>query len=177
MDLQKNKVYRCQITDYTADGTGFAKIEGRAVFVPRTAVGDQCDVRIVKVTKNVAFGRVEKIIVPSAQRTAPACPVADKCGGCCYQHITYGEELRAKEKKVRDALTRIGGQDGAKLLGITGAPTTEHYRNKAQYPVGTKKAASLPAFTVRAATTLCRWRNASSSPRRRTRLPPWCVNG
>ena len=139
MDLQKNKVYRCQITDYTADGTGVAKIEGRAVFVPRTAVGDQCDVRIVKVTKNVAFGRVEKIIVPSAQRIAPACPVADKCGGCCYQHITYGEELRAKEKKVRDALTRIGGQDGAKLLGITGAPTTEHYRNKAQYPVGRDK--------------------------------------
>lgn len=32
MDLQKNKVYRCQITDYTADGTGFAKIEG--VYVP-----------------------------------------------------------------------------------------------------------------------------------------------
>ena len=143
MDLQKNKVYRCQITDYTADGTGFAKIEGRAVFVPRTAVGDQCDVRIVKVTKNVAFGRVEKIVVPSAQRTAPACPVADKCGGCCYQHITYGEELRAKEKKVRDALTRIGGQDGAKLLGITGAPTTEHYRNKAQYPVGRDKEGSI----------------------------------
>ena len=57
MELVKNKIYRCQITDYTSDGTGFAKIEGRAVFVPRTAVGDQCDVRIVKVTKNVAFGR------------------------------------------------------------------------------------------------------------------------
>ena len=170
MDLQKNKVYRCQITDYTADGTGFAKIEGRAVFVPRTAVGDQCDVRIVKVTKNVAFGRVEKIIVPSAQRTAPACPVADKCGGCCYQHITYGEELRAKEKKVRDALTRIGGQDGTKLLGITGI-------RRSIRSDGTKKAASLPAFTVRAATILCRWRNASSSRKRRTGLPPWCVNG
>lgn len=136
MELVKNKIYRCQITDYTSDGTGFAKIEGRAVFVPRTAVGDQCDVRIVKVTKNVAFGRVEKLVVPSAARMTPACPAADKCGGCCYQHITYEEELRAKEKKVRDALTRIGGQDGAKLLGITGAPTTEHYRNKAQYPVG-----------------------------------------
>ena len=136
MELAKNKIYRCQITDYTSDGTGFAKIEGRAVFVPRTAVGDQCDVRIVKVTKNVAFGRMEKLDVPSAARMTPACPVADKCGGCCYQHITYEEELRAKEKKVRDALTRIGGQDGAKLLGITGAPTTEHYRNKAQYPVG-----------------------------------------
>ncbi|MGO5095706.1 23S rRNA (uracil(1939)-C(5))-methyltransferase RlmD [Agathobaculum sp. LCP25S3_E8] len=136
MELVKNKIYRCQIVDYTADGTGIGKIDGRAVFVPRTAVGDQCDVRIVKLTKNVAYARLEKLIVPSGARIRPACPVADKCGGCCYQHITYEEELRAKEKKVRDALTRIGGQDGAVLQGITGAPTTEHYRNKAQYPVG-----------------------------------------
>ncbi len=136
MELVKNKIYRCQIVDYTADGIGIGKIDGRAVFVPRTAVGDQCDVRIVKLTKNVAYARLEKLIVPSGARIRPACPVADKCGGCCYQHITYEEELRAKEKKVRDALTRIGGQDGAALQGITGAPTTEHYRNKAQYPVG-----------------------------------------
>ena len=73
MELAKNKIYRCQITDYTSDGAGFAKIEGRAVFVPRTAVGDQCDVRIVKVTKNVAFGRMEKLVVPSAARMTPAC--------------------------------------------------------------------------------------------------------
>ena len=139
MELIKNKIYRCQISDYTADGTGFAKIGGRAVFVPRTAVGDQCDVRLVKVTKNVAFGRVEKLVAPSGARIEPACPAAGRCGGCCYQHITYEEELRAKGKKVRDALTRIGGQDGSKLLGITGAPATVHYRNKAQYPVGRDK--------------------------------------
>ncbi len=136
MELVKNKIYRCQIVDYTADGAGVAKLDGRAVFVPRTAVGDQCDVRIVKVTKNIAFGRLEKLVVPSGARIAPACPAADKCGGCCYQHITYAEELRAKEKKVRDALTRIGGQDGSRLAGITGAPAVERYRNKAQYPVG-----------------------------------------
>lgn len=136
MELVKNKIYRCQIVDYTSDGVGLAKIDGRAVFVPRTAVGDQCDVRITKVAKSVAFGRMEKLVVSSGARIRPACPAADKCGGCCYQHISYKEELRAKEKKVRDALTRIGGQDGARLRGITGAPTTEHYRNKAQYPVG-----------------------------------------
>lgn len=136
MELIKNKIYRAQIVDYTADGTGVARIDGRAVFVPRTAVGDQCDVRITKVSKNVAFGRMETLVVPSRHRIAPVCPVADKCGGCCYQHITYEEEKRAKEKKVRDALTRIGGQDGERLLGITGAPSIERYRNKAQYPVG-----------------------------------------
>ena len=143
MELVKNRIYRCQITDYTADGMGFAKIEGRAVFVPRTAVRDQCDVRIVKVTKNIAFGRMERLIVPSSARITPACPVSDRCGGCCYQHISYEEELRAKEKKVRDALVRIGGQDGGALASITGSPTTAHYRNKAQYPVGRDRAGNI----------------------------------
>ncbi|MDY3619396.1 23S rRNA (uracil(1939)-C(5))-methyltransferase RlmD [Agathobaculum sp.] len=136
MELLKNKIYRAQIIDYTADGTGVARVGGRAVFVPRTAVGDQCDIRITKVGKTVAFGRLEELVVPSKHRIEPACPKGGVCGGCCFQHIAYEEELRAKEKKVRDALERIGGQDGGKLTGITGAPGTERYRNKAQYPVG-----------------------------------------
>ena len=61
MALQKNKVYRAEIIDYTTDGSGVARIEGMAVFVPNTAVGDQCDIRIVKVNKKMAFGRLEKI--------------------------------------------------------------------------------------------------------------------
>lgn len=143
MELIKNKIYRVQIIDYTADGTGVAKLDGRAIFVPRTAVGDQCDIRITKVTKNVAFGRIEQIIVPSKYRIEPACEHAGQCGGCCFQHISYEEELRAKEKKVRDALTRIGGLDGAVLRGIVGAPSTVHYRNKAQYPVGLDREGSV----------------------------------
>lgn len=136
MELLKNKIYRMKIIDYTADGTGVARVDGRVVFVPKSAVGDQCDVRITKVTKNIIFGKIEKIITASPQRIKPQCSAAKWCGGCCYQHITYEEELRAKEKKVRDALTRIGGQEESILSGITAAPSTTHYRNKAQYPVG-----------------------------------------
>ncbi len=136
MELVKNKIYRCQITGYSSDGSGVAKIEGRTVFVPETANGDQCSVKIVKAGKKVCFGRLEELHIPSKHRIEPTCKVYSKCGGCCYQHISYEEELRAKEQKVRDALVRIGGQDGDKLQGITGAPSVEHYRNKAQYPVG-----------------------------------------
>ena len=135
MALQKNKVYRAEIMDYTTDGSGVARIDGMAVFVPNTAVGDQCDIRIVKVNKKMAFGRVESIVISSRDRIEPACPVAGKCGGCCYQHISYEAELRAKFKKVDDALTRLGGASGV-LDGITGAGDTARYRNKAQYPVG-----------------------------------------
>ncbi len=137
MELLKNKIYRCQISGYSSDGSGVAKIDGHTVFVPHTAAGDQCGIKIVKAGKKVSFGRLETLYLPSKHRITPLCPVSDKCGGCCYQHITYKEELRAKEQKVRDALIRIGGLDGDKLLGITGAPSELRYRNKAQYPVGT----------------------------------------
>lgn len=135
MALQKNKVYRAELTGYTAEGAAVAHIDGMAVFVPGGAAGDQCDIKIVKVGKNLAFGRIERILVYSKHRIEPACPYAGKCGGCCYQHITYEEELRAKREKVADALRRIGGITDV-LDGITGAPALTHYRNKAQFPVG-----------------------------------------
>lgn len=135
MALQKNKIYRTELTGYTAEGAAVAHIDGMAVFIPGGAVGDQCDIKIIKVGKNLAFGRIEQILVRSKHRIDPDCPHAGKCGGCCYQHITYEEELRAKERKVADALRRIGGIEGV-LEGITGAPEISHYRNKAQYPVG-----------------------------------------
>lgn len=135
MALQKNKIYRAEFTGYTADGAAVAHIDGMAVFVPGGAVGDQCDIKIVKVTKRLAFGRIERILVRSKHRIEPSCPYAGKCGGCCYQHLTYEEELRAKERKVADALQRIGGLEGV-LQGITGAEEITRYRNKAQFPVG-----------------------------------------
>ncbi len=145
MALQKNKVYRAELTGYTAEGAAVAHIDGMAVFVPGGAAGDQCDIKIVKVGKKLAFGRIERILVRSKHRIEPACPHAGKCGGCCYQHLTYEEELRAKERKVSDALRRIGGMEGV-LEGITGAEEITHYRNKAQYPVGEDESGPYTGF-------------------------------
>lgn len=136
MDVIKNKTYRCQIDGYTSEGAGVAHLNGQPIFIPYTAVGDQCDIRILKVKKNIAFGRVEELIVPSRHRITPVCPLAGTCGGCCFQHLSYEEELRAKEQKVRDALTRIGGLSADCLRGIIGSESVLHYRNKAQFPVG-----------------------------------------
>ncbi len=135
MSLQKNKIYRTEFTGYTAEGAAVAKINGMTVFVSGGAVGDQCDVKIIKVGKKLAFGKIEKIIIPSKHRIKPVCVHAGKCGGCSYQHITYEEELNAKKQKVADALSRIGGFKNLDVK-ITGADEITHYRNKAQFPVG-----------------------------------------
>ncbi len=136
--VEKNKIYRAAIFDYSTEGLGIARVHDMIVFVPGTAAGDQCDIRITRVNSRIAYGRLERLVVPSKHRITPACPLAGKCGGCCWQHITYEEELRAKQKKVTDALHRIGGITIPELQ-IVAAPKITHYRNKAQYPVGYDK--------------------------------------
>lgn len=143
--MEKNAVYRAEIVDYTSDGSSIARIHDMVVFVPGGAVGDHCDIRIVKVAKNHAYGRIERVFIPSQHRIEPECPQAAKCGGCCYWHITYEEELRAKKKKVQDAIRRIGGVD-MEPEGICGSDLIYHYRNKAQYPVGRNDSGIVTGF-------------------------------
>ena len=58
--------------------------------------------------------------------------------GAPREIFTQVDKLRAASLTVPqtiEVLYDLDQQDGEKLLGITGAETTEHYRNKAQYPV------------------------------------------
>lgn len=134
MTLQKNKIYRAVIEGYSSEGLGIARIDGQVVFVHGAVRGEDCDILIMKVLKNAAFGKVTAIHTPSPERREPDCPYYGKCGGCDFRHMSYEEELRAKQQRVQDALTRIGGSDIC-VEGIWGAKDRLHYRNKSIYPV------------------------------------------
>ena len=56
-DIRKNTVHTLEISGYTAEGMGVARLEGRVVFVPCTIQGERWRVRLEKVNKNVAWGR------------------------------------------------------------------------------------------------------------------------
>lgn len=135
MALKKNEIYNAEIVDYTTEGSGVCKIDGMAVFVPSAAVGDIAEIKILKAAKNYAFGKIENITTSSKNRISPDCGVFGKCGGCIFRHIDYKSELDFKQKRVYDALTRIGGINGDLIGNIIGADNSEHYRNKAQLPV------------------------------------------
>ena len=141
--LRKNDLIDIDITGMTAQGAGVGHWEGMAVFTPLTAPGDRARVRVVKVAKSYAFGRLEELLSPSPDRVEPDCPCFAQCGGCCYRHIRYEAELKIKEARVRDALERIGGFSGLPMRPILGAPSRDGYRNKALLPLGVKKDGSL----------------------------------
>ena len=135
MEVKKNDVYESVITDYTTEGSGVCKINGMIVFVPSAAVGDRVKIKILKLAKNYAFGKIEEIIEKSENRICVDCEIAGKCGGCSFRHITYNSELEFKRKRVFDALTRIGGINGELISEIQGADSPYNYRNKAQLPI------------------------------------------
>ena len=141
--LKKNDIVPLTITSATAEGSGVGKTaDGMAVFVPLSAVGDELDVRILKVKKTYAFGKIENIIKPAPSRVAPDCPHFSKCGGCVWRHISYKEECEIKRQKVADAVSRIGGLD-APVMPIIGSGRELRYRNKAQLPVGLSREGGL----------------------------------
>ncbi len=136
--LIKGNVYEAVITDYTAQGQGIAKIEGCAVFIPNALVGEKCLVRIEKAQKNWAAGKITELLEKSPHRVNRLCPVAKLCGGCNFWHTDYEEECRLKADRVRQALNRIGGES-LEDIPLLAAPSCTGYRNKAVYPVASKK--------------------------------------
>src|SRR5699024_5078486 len=130
-EIRKNGIYTVAIEGYSSEGLGVARIGGRVVFVHGALAGERCEVLVMKVLKNMAFAKVKTVLEPSPHRRAPACPYFGKCGGCAYWHMDYEEELRAKRRKVWDALTRLGGQTPPELP-VLGCEDVLHYRNKVQ---------------------------------------------
>lgn len=141
----KNQIFTAEITGLTAEGSGVCRCGGMAVFVPGTAIGDIAEIKIVKVLKSYAFGIVQSIVTPSADRIDNDCPVYSKCGGCLLRHISYEAECRTKDGIVRDAFSRIGGLSPA-FDSFIGAENTSRYRNKAQYPLASADGKAVCGF-------------------------------
>lgn len=136
--VSKNQYLEAKVEGITLEGSGVARADGFALFVPLTAPGDYARIKVVKVLKRYGFGIVDQILAPSPDRLPEeeqGCGCFRQCGGCAFRHIAYGAELKIKENAVRDAFRRLGGF-GLEPLPILGAPSADRYRNKAQYPLG-----------------------------------------
>ncbi len=131
--MQKNQEFILDIEAVSTDGSGIGRVDGMAVFVPLTAVGDKAKVKILKVKKNYAFGKLISLIKSSKSRIDNDCAAFRQCGGCVYRHIGYEAESAIKQSAVYENIKRIGGIDMPPKTIITDKPN--RYRNKVQSPI------------------------------------------
>ena len=142
--MQKNELVTVTIEDIGINGEGIGKVDGYTLFIKDAIIGDVVEAKVMKAKKNYGYARLMNILTPSPYRVKqPKCPMARKCGGCQIQEMEYDRQLAFKEDKIRGNLMRIG-EVPAEVLDqamepIVGMDNPFHYRNKAQFPIGTDK--------------------------------------
>ena len=141
--MKKNDEFEIDITDIGNEGEGIGKYEGMTFFIKGGVPGDRILAGATKLKKTYGYARLVKVIKASPFRVTPKCPISGKCGGCQIQSLSYEKQLELKERKITENLIRIGGFSPEFIKEhmdlIVGMEEPFHYRNKAQYPIGTDK--------------------------------------
>ncbi|HHU34190.1 MAG TPA: 23S rRNA (uracil(1939)-C(5))-methyltransferase RlmD [Bacteroidetes bacterium] len=122
-----------------AEGNAIGRKENQVVFVPMLVPGDVVDVRVRKKRKNYIEGSVVRFREYSADRIEPLCKHFGVCGGCKWQHLPYGLQLKFKEQQVVDNLTRIAKIDLPPINPIIGSKKIFEYRNKLEFSFSSKR--------------------------------------
>ena len=99
-ELRKNQELDCAVEGCTGEGLGVARVEGRAVFVQDALPGEQCRIRILKVSRSAVYAKVLERFGDSPLRIEPDCPHYGRCGGCDWRHVRYEGELEFKLQRV-----------------------------------------------------------------------------
>ncbi|MGP1384246.1 MAG: 23S rRNA (uracil(1939)-C(5))-methyltransferase RlmD [Thainema sp.] len=132
---EQGSILELEVIDLSDSGDGVGRWQQRVVFIPDTVPGDRVRVRLVHVKKSYAHAKLLSVLTPSRDRIRPACIVADKCGGCQWQVVSYERQLEAKRNQVIQALERIGGFEQPQVEPVLAIGDALHYRNKATYPL------------------------------------------
>ena len=95
--MEKNQECIVKIEDMSLDGEGVGRVNGYALFVKDTVIGDEVRVKITKTNKTYGYARLIDVLVPSPHRVQARCPDSidnrfiDRCtyiaGRCLYYRV------------------------------------------------------------------------------------------
>ncbi len=121
-------------------GRGVGRFDGKVIFVPFTAPGDEVQVRITEDKGRFFEGEVVEILSSSQARREAPCSVYGECGGCRWQHVSYDEQLQQKEQIIKSSFRSFEKNHGPLVYKpIVASPSEWHYRNRIQLHVENEK--------------------------------------
>lgn len=133
--LEKNSIVEVEITDLSHEGAGVAKVDGFVFFVENALPGEKIKMRVLKVKKNIGFGKVEEYLTISEHRNQDLNVDYLRTGIADFGHLAYSEQLKFKRKQVADNLYKTAGLSDVEVAETLGMEHPYAYRNKAQVPV------------------------------------------
>ena len=123
-----------------SEGQGIGSLpSGQACFASGVFPGETCLAEIVSETNKYALAEVREVSKTSPDRTAPFRPSDEVSGGLPFACLSYGAQLKIKQTRVRECLSRIGGLEDSLLdevmKPILSADKPFRYRNHMQYAI------------------------------------------
>lgn len=133
--LKKNDVVEVEIIDLTHEGQGVAKLDGFVFFVDNALPGEKVSMRVLKLKKNIGFGKVEEWQSYSPDRNQDLDLTYLRTGIADLGHLNYLAQLEFKKKQVETSLRKIAGISDLVVENTLGMDHPLAYRNKATVPV------------------------------------------
>jgi len=118
-------------------GAALATVAGVEVAVPYAAPGEEAVIRILRVERGQAHGRLVALRVTSPEVVRPRCPHFGRCGGCQWQHLGYSAQLEQKTALIEEALRRGGLSDRSVSAAVGWGPPWE-FRTHLEAAVGVR---------------------------------------
>ena len=129
--MKINDIYEVTINDEDDVGNGITRIDNFVVFVPYALKDEKVKVKIIKLNKRFATGKIEEIIIKSDRRECVKCKSFNECGGCSFLHLSFLEE---KKKKI-SFINKLFNTNIKEIL----TNNEYNYRNKATFHVKDRK--------------------------------------
>lgn len=127
----KERIVDVEIEVYSKKGHGVAPYNNSKVEVVGSAIGDLLEVSLRGRKKRVHNGHILSIKKPSSLRVIPSCSHSGSCGGCCWQHLDYNEQLKIKEDQIKELYQE--SEKTFTFLPIQPSISNFAYRNKMEF--------------------------------------------
>ncbi len=133
--LKKNDIVEVEVVDLTHEGQGVAKLDGFVFFVDNALPGEKISMRVLKLKKQVGFGKVEEWLSFSPDRNQDLDLTYLRTGIADLGHLSYSAQLEFKKQQVENSLRKIAGISDVAVGDTLGMKNPLAYRNKAAVPV------------------------------------------
>lgn len=122
------------VTSFTHEGSGVARLDGKAVFIDGALPGETVRFRYLQRRKRFDTAELVEILEPSPDRVTPPCQHFGACGGCDLQHLRPERQLQAKQQILSEQLERLGKVSPESWLAPVTGPVLG-YRRRARLGV------------------------------------------
>lgn len=134
--MKKGEIYEGVIGATQFPDRGYIETPELKVLIKHAVPGRKVQYRLTKKRGDRGEGNVLRVLEPSPLESFQnACVHCEFCGGCLYQTLPYEEQVKLKDRQLKELLSEIAGTEHT-WEGLMGSPLSDGYRNKMEYSFG-----------------------------------------